>query len=121
MFVDLGMSYSLVDARNQSGDAKGLLGLVKQMTDRAEGSDDIDWVGFKRMLDVETSGARYRGEVDKDLVGIFGKWKDVAEKARTDMKVSEVERIVELYEKAAQRKGRLTDDDVLDAAVGQLR
>jgi hypothetical protein len=120
VFIDLGMAYSLKDSKNQSADAKNLLGLVKQMADRAEGSDDLDWVGFKRMVDGETSGARSRFDIDKDLVAILGRWKDATEKGRREKKISETNMAVAILEIAAQRKGRVTDDDILDAAAVQI-
>ncbi|KAL1655458.1 hypothetical protein SLS61_001922 [Didymella pomorum] len=120
VFIDLGMAYSVKDAKNRSGDAKNLLGLVKQMAGRAEDSDDLDWVGFNRVLDGETSGARSGFDVDKDLVAILGRWKHAAEKARSERKVSETSMAPAILEMAAQRKGKVTDDDILDAASVQL-
>lgn len=116
VFVDLGMAYGLKGVKNQSSDAKDLLGLVRQMADRAPKSDDFEWEGFKRMLDGETSGARSRFDVDEDLVGIFGKWKDVAEKRRDKPDIAEVEMAVELLERAGRKKGKVTDEDIVDAA-----
>ncbi|KAF3032151.1 hypothetical protein E8E11_002872 [Didymella keratinophila] len=120
VFIDLGMAYSLKESKNQSADAKSLLGLVKQMANRAEESDDLDWVGFKRMLDGEMSGARSSFDVDKDLVAILGRRKDVAEKGRSERKVSETNMALAILEIAAQRKGRVSDDDILDAASVQV-
>lgn len=116
MFIDLGMSYSLKDTKNQSSDCKNLLGLVRQMAEKAEVSDDQEWLNFKRMLDVETSGARSKHYVDADFVKIWGKWKDVAEKVRSKRTVGEVDNIEEIFAKIAQKKGKVSDEDVLNAA-----
>lgn len=88
MLIDLGMSYSLKDAKNQPSDCKNLLGLVRQMAEKAKVSDDQDWVGFRRMLDVETSGARSKLDVDADFVKIWGRWKDMAEAVRSKRTMS---------------------------------
>lgn len=116
VFVDLGMAYGLKSVKNQSSDAKDLLGLVMQMAEQAPERGDVELEGFKRMLDGERSGARSRFDVDKDLVGIFGKWKDVAEKRRDMPDIAEVEMAVELLERAGRKKGKVTDEDTVDAA-----
>jgi hypothetical protein len=119
VFIDLGMSYSLKGAKNQSDDANNFLRLVRQITDRAKESDDLDCVWFKRMPDIDTSVARSKFDLDKDLVGIWGSWKDAAEEARSGRKELEVDRNEKLFGKVAQRKRRVTDDDVLNAALSQ--
>lgn len=120
VFIDLGMGYSLTNSKNQSSDAMRLLGLVKQMADRAVESKDLDWEGFKNMLVGETSGARSKFDVDKYLVATLEKWKDVTEKGRNVRKVSETNMAVTIFETAAQRNGRVIDDDILDAASVEI-
>ncbi|KAH6625162.1 hypothetical protein C7974DRAFT_195769 [Boeremia exigua] len=122
VFVDFGMAYGVRGVKNDSGDCKNLLGLVRELAENAEESNDQQWLSFKRMLVGERN--RTRWQVDDEFGKIWDSWKDIAEVARSKVKVGEVGRIDDMFEQVALMKKRITDEMVVHAArdghVGML-
>ncbi|KAJ8109067.1 hypothetical protein OPT61_g7724 [Boeremia exigua] len=113
VFVDFGMAYSIEAVKDDSGDWKNLLGLLRMLAEHAEPSDDQQWLGFKRMLDGEAH--RTRWQVDDEVDKIWRTWRDVAVAARSKRKMGEMSRVDDMFERMAQRKGRVTDEIVVKA------
>lgn len=113
VIVDLAMGYEIATFKNDSGDCKNVLSLVRELAVMAIGSGDVQWQSFKRMLDGEKN--RNRWQVDDEIRKIWAAWRDVAVEARATRKVWEVDRVEELFQKATAGKEKITDEMVVSA------
>ncbi|KAJ4983757.1 hypothetical protein SVAN01_10735 [Stagonosporopsis vannaccii] len=111
--VDFGMAYEIAAFKNDSGDCKNVLNLVREFAEKAGQSADLQWQGFKRMLDGEKN--RDRWQVDDEMGKIWESWRDIAVEERRKRKVLDVDRVEKLFENVVQEKGKISDEMVVSA------
>lgn len=116
VLVDFGMSYDICAIKNDSGDCKKVLTLVREFFDKAVDSRDMQWLGFKCML----AGERHRNrwQVDGEIEKIWRTWEDLAVEARGERKVWEVDRAEDMFQSAVGKKERITDELFVSAVHG---
>ncbi|KAF3009990.1 hypothetical protein E8E13_011347 [Curvularia kusanoi] len=104
----------------QRWEGSGGFETVGKMADRGEQrQDQVDWTGFREMLDGETESSRTFTQVDEAFEDIWNRWKGVAQKARdgrTEDEMADIKRICgKAEERAAEKFREVRDEDLIDA------
>lgn len=113
VIVDFGMAYDISAVKNDSGDVKLMLEMAMEMARNAEDSVNIQWLDFKRRVSGEKHRTRY--QVDDEIGKIWEAWKGVAAEKRSQVTVAEKNKVKDLLEKAARKKGAVTNEMVINA------
>ncbi|OSS51590.1 hypothetical protein B5807_03176 [Epicoccum nigrum] len=120
VLIDFGNAKRIAENPNDvSSDCIDVLGLVRMMVRTAEWKTGKGWAAFKDMLFAERAKIREinedRKQADREFRGLWEKWAKVARRGRRKVTAVDVECIREVFEKVAEEKGKLRDEDLIRA------